>query len=536
MNYLLVAGLMMWSAQLLSGCADSAFVEEYEYEEGAESSNDEQQQPLSDEVSKRLETVPGVSEVEIQVSETDASNRVYFFFVDQLIDHNDPSKGMFKQRCILRFKGNDRPVVLYTDGYNASTNVDRMSHNDIELYLNANYLEVEHRYFGDSQPEDPDDTDFTYLYTDQAAADLHAIVTLIQQHLFPRSNKWVSTGVSKDGITSALYAYYSDKNGWDDIDFYMPCCAPFITGTPTSCCNNVIGKYVAYTCGKGYPVGSIEEQAYRRLQAIPVAICTNKKLRDACLRELHQRDARNYMDIASIFTDSLEQAATAQAVASFYENMAQHFSYISYALWAKYVPDPAEAIAPEASEDEFNNLVNFIHIDNDGLIELIEKETEAVNETRSPWTDKDIVYYRQADPSFSYYIQAYRELGSYCYDLSRVKDDYIGPKLAELVPYYLSIDYSLGTRYAGQWDGGKLMTDVRNWTKTVSTKPILFYYSYNDPWTGAAIDDEAADPTRKVWKVVNLLGVHNSKFLDESYCDEAARQTIKNAIRTVLGM
>ena len=29
------------------------------------------------------------------------------------------------------------------------------------------------------------------------------------------------------------------------------------------------------------------------------------------------------------------------------------------------------------------------------------------------------------------------------------------------------------------------------WAKTVSTKPIIFVYSYNDPWTGSAIDKDA---------------------------------------------
>ena len=98
--------------------------------------------------------------------------------------------------------------MLDTEGYFLQDSLDNTEvRQDLVKYLKANYISIEHRYFGTSLPEDFENTDFTYLYTDQAAADMHNVVTLLQKHLFPRTNKWVATGVSKSGITSALYAY-----------------------------------------------------------------------------------------------------------------------------------------------------------------------------------------------------------------------------------------------------------------------------------------------------------------------------------------
>ena len=48
----------------------------------------------------------------------------YFFNYKQLIDHNNPSKGWFKQQCVLTVAGNDRPTVLLTEGYALGSAVD----------------------------------------------------------------------------------------------------------------------------------------------------------------------------------------------------------------------------------------------------------------------------------------------------------------------------------------------------------------------------------------------------------------------------
>lgn len=532
---ILICCLLSCGTTILTGCADGEHMDEYQV------NNNEKEQPedepLSDEISKKLESIPGVSDVEIQLSQKDENVRGYYFYVTQLVDHSDPSKGTFGQRCFLSFKGNDSPVVLETEGYHMEDSLDNIFAGDLPVYLNANYLSIEHRYFGKSLPEPYEDIDFTYLYTDQAAADLHAIVTLMQKHLFPRKNKWVATGTSKGGITTTLYAYYSDMYGWDDIDLYVPFCAPFITGTKEACANDIIGKYILNTCGNGYPAGSSEELARQRLQAIPAAICNNKPLRDACLTQFHQTESQYYTDIYDHYQgEQLEKAATAGVLHTFYENLFDKFSYVQYSLWASYVPDIAKAIAPTATEQDIAAVVDFVFLDYEGLQKRINRDQETSAALRSILSDQNILKLRKEVPTMPYFVQAFRELGSYTFDYSLVDGTWLTPQFAYEVGYLECVACQYSGHYHGQWDGGKLMTDVRNWSFIVNSKPIIFVYSYNDPWTGAAISDYAANPSRKVWKVTNLIGTHSPRFLDKTLCDEQASKAIKDAIYTVLGL
>ena len=527
--------LLAWGSQFLTGCAESDHLDEYQYE-NTPKDPENPEKPTSDEITQKLEKVPGISDVTIAYSEKNPDEYGYIFNVEQLKDHKDAKSGTFKQRCYLKFEDWDRPVVLDTEGYALPDSVDEMEDNqDLVKYLEANYIAVEHRYFGTSQPEAFENTDFTYLYTDQAAADLHNIVTLLQQHLFPRTNKWVATGVSKSGITSALYAYYSDKNGWNDIDLFMPFCAPFIRGTEESCQEMSTGTYLINVCGNGYPAGSEEAVAYQRLRALPAAISSNKPLRDACLRKFHQDSPDAYKELLQYYEGvQLEKAATAGVIHNFYDNLFNDFSYIQFSHWAKYVPDPAKAIASDADESDIGAVVDFIFMDEKKLAKYIIKESQMKVATRASLDDNGIIAFRKSSKDMPYYLQAYRELGSYCYDFSLVDGSYLTQKLADEVGSLSTVDNMFSKRYPDQWDGGKLMTSVHQWAATTTTQPIIFIYSYNDPWTANAIEDEAVSPSRKVWKVMNLIGIHSNEFLKNDRCNAEASQTIKSAINSVL--
>ena len=43
--------------------------------------------------------------------------QAYYFNYKQLIDHNDPSLGTFKQQVVLTFAGKDAHTILHTQGY-----------------------------------------------------------------------------------------------------------------------------------------------------------------------------------------------------------------------------------------------------------------------------------------------------------------------------------------------------------------------------------------------------------------------------------
>lgn len=535
-NYAMVFCLLAWGTQFLTGCAESDHIDEYTFNKV--NKPNEPESPTSDEVIEALEKIPGVSDVSVKYSEKDSNEYGYYFNVQQLIDHKNPKSGTFKQRCFLKYGGWERPVVLDTEGYRLSPTLEDVDdEQDLVKHLKANYLSVEYRYFGTSLPEPFENTNFTYLYSDQAAADLHDIVTLIQKHLFPRNNKWVATGVSKSGINAALYAYYSDKNGWNDIDLFMPFCAPFIKASKESCLDIGLGYYLINCCGNGYPEGSQEAVAYKRLCALPAAISGNKQLRDACLRRFHQELPDTYKSLLDYYEgEKLEKAAIASVINNFYTNLQLFFSYKQYSTWAKFVPDVSKATKPDADISDIFQVVEFVFMKQ----EQLEKMIDADNMTggsgrRSPLDDNDIIVFRKSDNSMPYYLQSYRELGSLINDFSLVDGTFLTKKFAEEVAYLSTVESQFSKRFPNQWDGGKLMTDVHKWAATTTTQPIIFTYSYNDPWTGNAIEDAVHNPSRKVWKVLNLVGTHSNEFLNPDKCDAKASQTIKDAIKTVLG-
>lgn len=118
----------------------------------------------------------------------------YVLYIDQPIDHNNPSLGTFKQRIFVSHYDRKAPVVFVTEGYSA-----RNRDYELASILKANQIIVEYRYNGNSQPEN---MDYRYLTNDQAMEDLHAIREAFKKIY---KKKWISTGISKGGTTCLIY-------------------------------------------------------------------------------------------------------------------------------------------------------------------------------------------------------------------------------------------------------------------------------------------------------------------------------------------
>lgn len=136
----------------------------------------------------------------------------YDLSIKQPVDHWHPEKGYFYQRVILNHRGFQNPTVMETQGYAVRT-ADR---NEIDKILNANNLNIEHRFFAGSVP---DSLDWQYLNEEQATADLHAINQLFRTIY---KGKWISTGISKGGSTTLYYKYFFPS----DVDLAIPYVAP----------------------------------------------------------------------------------------------------------------------------------------------------------------------------------------------------------------------------------------------------------------------------------------------------------------------
>ena len=152
---------------------------------------------------KYLSAIPGLEIEELICGEPYTEK--YLLLVPQSIDHKDPSKGTFTQRVYVMHRDKDAPVVLTTEGYYGGHGAYPQYINELDMYLGANEILVEHRYFG---PSSPDSLEWQYLTVEQAATDHHKVVELLKPYF---TGKWVNTGISKGGQT-ALYhrAYFPD--------------------------------------------------------------------------------------------------------------------------------------------------------------------------------------------------------------------------------------------------------------------------------------------------------------------------------------
>lgn len=122
----------------------------------------------------------------------------YELLIEQPINHDDPDQGSFLQKIYLSHKDINKPMVLVINGYISFDNIV----NEWSEILDANQIYVEHRYFGKSKPEK---IVWETLNLKNACSDLHKI-RLSFKSIY--QNKWISTGISKGGLTAVTYKYF----------------------------------------------------------------------------------------------------------------------------------------------------------------------------------------------------------------------------------------------------------------------------------------------------------------------------------------
>ncbi len=167
------------------------------------------------EFESRLRSLTGVVSVE-KLNTVDFFSEKYLVIFEQPLDHSLPEAGTFKQRVFVSHKSYNSPVVFVTEGYSAEYASKPNYINELSDLLMANQICVEHRFFGKSVP---DNIDWTYLTTSQAAEDYHKIREAFKQIY---KTKCIATGISKGGQTALLYQMYFPK----DVDITVAYVAP----------------------------------------------------------------------------------------------------------------------------------------------------------------------------------------------------------------------------------------------------------------------------------------------------------------------
>jgi hypothetical protein len=159
-----------------------------------------------DQFAWRLSHIPGV--VATPLTNPQFPGGYWQLMVNQPLDHAHPNAGTFAQRVFVGIQAADAPVVLDAEGYGADFAAKPDAQLELSATLNANQVVVEHRFFGKSQPNP---LNYEFFTTQQAAADLHAVKTLLDSLLV---GKWISTGTSKGGQAALAHrmAFPKDVN------------------------------------------------------------------------------------------------------------------------------------------------------------------------------------------------------------------------------------------------------------------------------------------------------------------------------------
>ena len=187
-----------------------------------------QEKPVDESASllEKLEAIPGAKVEKVDAKEP--FKEVYKVMIEQPVDHKNPDGPKFHQRVWVSHYAYSAPTVMETDGYALAT-PRRL---ELASLLKGNQVQVEHRYFGESVPENKD---YQYLMLEQAAADLHNIYTIFKE-IYPQ--QWVSSGISKGGQTTLVYKRFYPE----DMDAWVPYVAPFANALEDKRCDEFINS------------------------------------------------------------------------------------------------------------------------------------------------------------------------------------------------------------------------------------------------------------------------------------------------------
>ena len=165
----------------------------------------------------QLNALPGVTATQ-EPTQQDGYTFIVLRFT-QPVDHENPAGPTFQQRVSLLHRDKDAPMIVQTSGY---WDYYRDSTVELTRLLGSNQISIEHRYFAESRPSNPD---WSKLTIKQMADDEHAIIVALRT-VYP--GKFVTTGGSKGGMT----AIYHRRFYPDDVDGTVPYVAPISFGAP----------------------------------------------------------------------------------------------------------------------------------------------------------------------------------------------------------------------------------------------------------------------------------------------------------------
>ena len=353
---------------------------------------------------------------------------------------------------------------------------------------------MEHRYFGKSLPvkiEFDNEESWKYLTTEQAAADAHDVVTEFKKIL---SGKWVSTGASKSGMTTEMFAYYHPG----DVDLYVPYVAPF--------CNSISDKRMA---------NFIYEEIGDEQMGAADAKKVRKEVLNFQVKMLEYRDTF----VNKFYTEGIDDDCefATDVTADFLYDVAIHEFAIGFWQYEQKISTLERVLAlPEATEEQ-----------------QATKKKQCYSFFRSVVSPEDVSINNEFTP---YYIQSLQELGNYGYDF-----DYIRTALADIkdkdTSGYLTItkEEEEGailkvclSEEQRKFAQKELMYSKINKMLKESTDQFILIYGSSDPWYSVRPDDVKRD---NVMIVVDTKHPHTTNI---SNLESSQRVDVMNKIKSIL--
>ena len=423
------------------------------------------------------------------------SKTAYYFNYKQDIDHDNPSKGWFKQQCVLTVKGKDRPTVLHTEGYaldhRGINQLDSIEEPMLVSVLDANCLQVEYRYHGRSLPEGYTNK-WNYLSCKQHSDDLHAIVTDIKKSGVVGNGKWLSTGVSKSGMTTAHYAYHYPN----EMDAYVPLCAPFLTSLYAT------GPYSHILTKEAF--GDSEENKNKVKDAFR-AYAGNKTLQKKCVKLHKKKNPKLTDDDETIRLNLLE---------TMFDNYHNKMSYVAFKNWEDMIPKEGDTAQkfydfimanedtryPEETDEEYERRQQTSN----------DLEPDSTYNAAPRYLTRGVAPVKRDNP---YYVQVCIDLGDYIHVL-----DWVSDLLTNAEKKYLT--RSTGPSYYGvKYDNGKFIKAFLKGMKQ-SDCHMMFVYGMQDPWTGGQIPDSYLGVNSNKLFIQHPTGYRNTAGLHNDDIDQ----------------
>lgn len=372
-----------------------------------------------------LEAAPGVVSVEERTDSSGSYLRVGFV---QPIDHDAPDGPTFVQYLSLIPTERDAPTVLVTTGY---AEYYRGYQAELTQVLAGNQVSLEHRFFGDSVPSADD---WRTLTVAQAAADQHRVVQALRPVL---TGAWVSTGVSKGGMTATYHRRFYPH----DVEGTVPMSAPMSLAYPDD-------RYDAF------------------LEQIGASACRAKIFDGSeAMLGVHRAD----------FVARTEALATELGLTfATYTPTQSLQDAVKWLPWSLYQLGFDCADVPPADAG-----------------------TEALWTFLTSWSSPVFLteQYRGVDEAelSPYRWQAAHELGMQEFAIDQLADEMVAPVTADQ-----SAEWEAQWPSAPPAHTRATMDDVATWLRSEGDG-FVFLYGAWDPWSGGAYDVGAATDTQVLW-------------------------------------